>query len=207
MPFNAINLDALKQAPVKSEPYPYFLISDFVNPALMTGILTAFPEIEQGGSFPITSKTAEGDLAKLLAELESADLRQLIAKKLNIDLGERPPMITLRGYSRAKDGQIHTDSKSKLVTLLIYLNPTWEAETGRLRVLYDGAKLEPYAEEILPIFGSSMVFKVTDNCWHGYEAFTGVRRSIQLNYMASSGQAYKHQFLHKLSAWMKKLFH
>ena len=203
---NAINLEVLKQATLVQEPFPYFLMSNFVDPGLMKGILEAFPEIEQGGSFPISSAMAQGDLAKLLLDLEGSELRELIASKLGIELGDRAPMITLRGYSRAKDGKIHTDSKSKLVTLLIYLNPSWEAESGRLRFLYDGENLEPYAAEISPIFGSSAVFKVTDNCWHGYEAYTGVRRSIQLNYMASSSQAYKHQFLHKLSSFVKKLF-
>ncbi|HYF97983.1 MAG TPA: 2OG-Fe(II) oxygenase [Coxiellaceae bacterium] len=204
MNFSAINLEALNQAPLVETPFPYVLIPNLVNPHLMSGILAAFPEIEQGGSFPITSKTAQGDLATLVSELESAEFRTAISKKLGMDLGDRAPMITLRGYSRAKDGQIHTDSKSKLVTLLIYLNPDWDVKTGRLRLLYDGEHLEPYAAEIPPTFGSSVIFRVTDNCWHGYEAFTGTRRSLQLNYMASAEQARRHVLLHRLSAWVKK---
>ncbi len=200
----ALNLEALNQAPLAQQPFPYVVITNFVNPELMAGILAAFPEIEQGGSFPVSSNEAQGDLASLLAELEGPALKEAVAKKLGMELGEHPPMITFRAYSRAKDGQIHTDSKSKLVTLLIYLNPSWEASTGRLRVLYDGEKLEPYAAEISPIFGSSLLFKVTDNCWHGYEAFTGIRRSIQLNYMATAGGTRKHLFLHRLSAWVKQ---
>ncbi len=201
----ALNLKALDQAAVVEQPFPYFLIEDFINPALMDGILADFPDIEQGGSFPVTSKNTTGDLAILLEALESEELKSLIGQKLGMDLQSRSVMMTLRGYSRAKDGKIHTDSKSKLVTLLIYLNPTWEAATGRLRLLYDGENLSPYVAEISPIFGSALVFKVTDNCWHGYEAFEGERRSIQLNYMVSEGWTSRHLWRHRVSAWVKRV--
>ena len=44
-------------------------------------------------------------------------------------------MVTARGVSAARDGQIHTDSRTKLITVLIYMNNAWEAKTGRLRLL------------------------------------------------------------------------
>jgi len=198
-------MEAFNKAQSADEPFPYFLVNPFIDPAAMTEILEDFPAIEQGGSFPATSQNTQGALAELLKELESDELRESVGKKFNIDLSNRSPMMTLRGYSRAKDGEIHTDSKSKCVTFLIYLNPEWEAETGRLRLLYSGDALTPYAAEVPPTFGSTVVFKVTDNCWHGYEPFAGVRRSIQLNYMMSQAKANRYMRLHKISAWFKKL--
>ena len=56
-------------------------------------------------------------------------------KKLGVDLKGRPTMVTARGISAARDGQIHTDSRTKLMTVLIYMNNAWEAKTGRLRLL------------------------------------------------------------------------
>src|SRR5947209_15008717 len=44
----------------------------------------------------------------------------------------RPSMVTVRGRAQRKDGRIHADSKSKLITVLIYMNATWEAPGGRL---------------------------------------------------------------------------
>ena len=37
-------------------------------------------------------------------------------------------MVTARGVSAARDGQIHTDSRTKLMTVLIYMNNAWEGQ-------------------------------------------------------------------------------
>jgi len=73
--------------------------------------------------------------AGLAAELEGDELRQEIERKFAIDLAGRPTMITVRGRSDGRDGRIHTDSVTKLITVLLYMNPVWEAEGGRLRLL------------------------------------------------------------------------
>jgi Rps23 Pro-64 3,4-dihydroxylase Tpa1-like proline 4-hydroxylase len=115
-------------------------------------------------------------------------------------------MITLRGFSRKKDGRIHTDSKTKIATILIYFNESWPADTGRLRVLRGEQDMDDYVEEITPGPGSLMAFKVTDNCWHGYPSFEGKRQSIQINFLTSAAAGNKHRFFHRLSARLKSLF-
>ena len=57
-------------------------------------------------------------------------------------------MITVRGQSDGKDGRIHTDSATKLITVLLYLNPGWEAAAGRLRLLRGADDLDDYAAEV-----------------------------------------------------------
>mgnify|MGYP003327121918 CR=1 FL=1 len=59
----------------------------------------------------------------------------MLEKKFNVDLSDSEVVSTLRGYSRERDGQIHTDSKSKILTVLLYLNHEWKEETGNLRML------------------------------------------------------------------------
>ena len=60
-----------------------------------------------------------GEFARVIAELEGPDFRRCIAEKFAVDLADRPTLITVRGYSRLeRDGRIHTDSKSKLITIL-----------------------------------------------------------------------------------------
>ena len=71
-----------------------------------------------------------------------------MSEKFEIDLAERPTMVTVRGQCRLKDGQVHTDPKGKLVTVLIYLNNSWESEGGRLRLLRSNANLDDYAVEV-----------------------------------------------------------
>jgi SM-20-related protein len=114
-------------------------------------------------------------------------------------------VITLRGYSRAKDGRIHTDSKSKMATILIYFNDEWVAETGKLRILRS-EDMDDYVAEVAPNAGTMIAFKVTDNCWHGYPAFEGTRQSIQINFVEDDKAATKHGRRHGWTAKLKKLF-
>ena len=113
-------------------------------------------------------------------------------------------MITLRGVSRAKDGRIHTDSKSKIATILIYFNEPWTAASGKLRVL-GSENMDDYVTEITPDAGAMIAFKVTENCWHGYPAFEGTRQSIQINFVEDEKAANKHGRRHGWTAKLKKM--
>ena len=110
---------------------------------------------------------------------------------------------TLRGFSRLRDGQIHTDSKSKILTVLLYLNPQWDNKVGNLRLLKENSNLEDYITEISSGFGNLVAFKVTENCWHGFEPFEGRRLSIQLNYIYPESLK-SHRFRHMISSKLKK---
>ena len=114
-------------------------------------------------------------------------------------------MYSLRAYTRAKDGQIHTDSKDKIITVLLYLNENWQQTGGRLRVLNNGRDVEDFAAEVPPDNGTLLIFKRSDTSWHGHHPFDGPRRSLQMNWMTSDGSKGFHAIRHKLSAMVKKL--
>ncbi|MEG0499275.1 MAG: hypothetical protein RR522_05300, partial [Alistipes sp.] len=99
-----------------------------------------------------------------------------------------------------------SDSKSKLLTVLIYLNESWDAPNGRLRILNDDNDINNYVAEINAGPGALVAFKVTDNGWHGYIPYEGQRQSIQINFLTSEKANAKHKFFHGLSAKMKKIF-
>ena len=109
-------------------------------------------------------------------------------------------MYSLRGYTRAKDGQIHTDSKDKIITVLLYLNENWQQPGGRLRILRNGHDVDDFAAEVPPDNGTLLVFKRSDNSWHGHHPFEGPRRSLQMNWMTSEGSKGWHKVRHTLSA-------
>src|SRR5205085_10091883 len=117
----------------------------------------------------------------------------------------RHPQLNVRGMTRKRDGRIHSDTKSKFVTLLLYLNPSWQPEAGRLRILNNDHDLEDYVVEIPPTFGACLIFKVTDNCWHGHKPFHGARRVLQLNYIRDEAALQRHQLRHNLTARLKHL--
>ena len=74
--------------------------------------------------------------------MRSDEFRKAFEEKFSIDLNNRPDMITVRGRCSEKDGKIHTDSETKIITILIYMNAGWESAGGRLRLLRSGNDLE-----------------------------------------------------------------
>ena len=201
-----LDLDAIRTTEVVNIPYPYFVVENAIHSERLQQLVADFPPISRGGSFPLESLELKSSYDNLASEFAGEELRTILEDKFSIDLSDRPVLVTARGYSRAKDGRIHTDSRTKLITLLLYLNDDWQEQTGNLRILNNGNSLEDYAQEIPSRAGTLLVFKVTDNCWHGYPSFEGKRCSLQINYITSDAAASKHNHLHRLSAKMKSWF-
>jgi len=200
-----LDLKAVSDARINSDPFPFFVVENVIAPESVDSVHRAFPEISAGGSFALTEVNPGRAFNNLLEELNQPEFREIISSKLGLDLRDRPMVITLRGQSRAKDGRIHTDSKSKMATILIYFNEQWESETGRLRILRS-ENMEDFVSEVAPNVGTMIAFKVTDNCWHGYPAFEGMRQSIQINFVEDDRAANKHGKRHGWTAKLKKLF-
>jgi SM-20-related protein len=200
-----IDFYALQATPISAEPYPYLVVQDFLRKDLSGDMLQDFPKINFGGSFPLAELKFGPTFAQLIDELQSQQLRSVIEKKFSIDLEGRPILITARGRTRHKDGRIHTDTKSKLVTLLLYFNISWDVQEGRLRILRNGTDLENFAAEVPPTFGTCLIFKVTDNCWHGHKPFEGERRALQLNYLTDNAALKQHESKHKMTAKFKRI--
>jgi hypothetical protein len=139
----------------------------------------------------------------LAAELEGAEMRRAVEDKFAIDLAARPTMITLRGRSDGKDGGVHTDSATKLITVLIYMNADWHEPDGRLRLLRRRDDLTDYVAEVPPLAGTLVAFRVGARSYHGHQPHVGERRSIQLNWVTSRFVVWKEISRHRWSAWMK----
>ncbi|QNT77681.1 2OG-Fe(II) oxygenase [Entomobacter blattae] len=207
-PLITLNYQAFEEAPIATKPSPHIVVPHFLNSENLKKILPALPTISKGGSYPPGALSLSAPMKALIAEMESPKLREAISKKFSIDVANAPSMLTLRGYSREKDGQIHTDSLSKKVTILLFLNedsPKWDSHHGCLRFLNSPDNLDDYSAEIRPVNGTLVVFPNSSTSWHGYHTYVGPRFSIQLNYMHRDSKAQSELFRHKLSAFTKKI--
>lgn len=204
-PLSIIKLDALREAPLVELPFPYLIILNFLHSEYAEAVSKDFPDIKSRGSFPTTLLKSGEAFRRLVEELSSEALKAVIAEKFSLDLADRPTMITVRGKAGARDGRIHTDTKSKFLTMLLYLNPVWEAEGGWLRILRSSKDMDDYVVEIPPTFGTCLLFKVTDNCWHGHKPFEGTRKVLQLNYVRDETALNRHLLRHSMSAKLKSL--
>jgi SM-20-related protein len=200
-----LNLGKLSAAQVERSPFDYTIVPGFLGPDSVRQINATYPNIEKGGSYPIESLEGTMAIKSVIDELDTREFEQLIETKFNVELAGRPKMYSLRGYTRAKDGSIHTDSKDKIITVLLYLNENWTQPGGRLRILRDGKDVDNFAAEVPPDNGTLLVFKRSDTSWHGHHPFDGPRRSLQMNWMTSEGSKGFHAIRHKLSAAVKKL--
>jgi len=200
-----IRLDSLREAHLNQTPFPFAVISDFLNPEFANELGSDFPNITKHGSFPLSEVQYGKTFRRLTEELGSAALKSTIAAKFEVELDDRFTMITVRGIAGKRDGRIHADTKSKFLTLLLYLNQTWEHAGGRLRVLNNSQSLDDYVVEIAPVFGTCLIFRVTPNCWHGHTPFVGPRRVLQLNYIHDEAARDRHILRHKFTAKIKNL--
>ena len=197
-----IDFNKLQSAEVDNTYYPFFTLDNCLlgNPSSLA-LAEDFPDIKSGGSIPPSSINLEESIKKLISDLESEEMKAILEEKLNVDLSNSEIVTTLRGFSRKKDGKIHTDSKSKIITLLLYLNESWEYETGKLRMLKNEENLDDFIKEIPATLGSVVAFKVTENCFHGFLPFEGKRQSKQMNYVYR-----KNVKTHKLRHFLSSLF-
>lgn len=201
-----IDFEALAKAPTAREPFQYFAAGNVLSDADLAAINADFPKIDKPGIFPLTSLDYGPAFAKLIEDIRSPRLAEVIGKKYGVDLTGLPLMITVRGQARAKDGKIHTDTADKVVTCLLYLNDKWDDGGGRLRLLRGGDNLEDYLVEIPPNGGTFASFKVSDNSWHGHKPFAGQRRYVMFNWVKSDAALTRQLGRHKVSAMIKKIF-
>jgi len=200
-----IDLEAFEAAAVAIEPFAFAMVPHFVRPEAMTAINADYPLVSHPGSFPLPTLDYGPAFAGLIAALQGPQFRRAVERKLGVDLEGRPTMVTARGVSAARDGQIHTDSRTKLITVLIYMNNAWEAKTGRLRLLRGPDNLEDVIAEVPPDEGTLLIFRNEPNAWHGFHAFEGPRRVIQLNWVTDKGVVRREQLRHRVSAFFKRL--
>jgi SM-20-related protein len=200
------DLDAFAATPLVSEPFPHLIVPGFMPRAALDVVAADYPRIVKPGSFPTSELRFGAGFQAFLDELEGPALRDAFAVKFAMDLVDRPTMVTVRGRAQAKDGRIHADSKTKLITVLLYMNERWEAPGGRLRLLRSPDSLADCLAEVPPVEGTLVAFKVAPNSWHGHEPTEGERRVIQLNWVRDAEVVRHEQARHRFSAKIKRLF-
>ncbi len=205
MPALPIDLEAFEAAPVTQEPFAFAMVPHFVKQDAMDAINADYPLVTHPGSFPLPILKYGPAFAQLMAAIQGPQFARAVERKLGVSLAGRPTMVTARGVSAARDGQIHTDSRTKLITVLIYMNNAWEAKTGRLRLLRGPGNLDDVIAEVPPDEGTMLIFKNEPNAWHGFHAFEGPRRVIQLNWVTDQSVVWREQTRHKISAFFKRL--
>jgi hypothetical protein len=201
----AVDWSAIEGARPVATPFEHLLIPTALTAACAAAIPGEFPAIRQPGSFPLTDAPPGPALSAVIGDLTSDRFRAAMATAFDVQLEGRPAVVTLRGQCGPRDGRIHTDSRSKILSLLLYLNDGWSAPDGRLRLLDGSRDLAAPAVEVPPTIGTLLVFRRSDHSWHGHTPYVGQRRVLQVNYLHTARDSVTSVLRHRLSALGKRL--
>lgn len=200
------DLEAFRLTPLARDPYEHLVIPGFVKAEALEKINANYPKIDHAGSYPLESLAFGPAFQEMVDALESDQFRKAFEEKFGIDLAGRPTTITVRGRSDTRDGNIHRDSQSKIITVLLYMNPAWDNQGGRLRLLRSRDNIEDVAAEAPASGGALVAFLRSDHSWHGHLPFIGERRVIQFNWVTDSESQRFALFRHRVSASFKQIF-
>jgi len=200
-----LEYEALRRAVLNTEPFDHIIATGAIAREKVQEVGRDFPVLERPGSIPLGKLEYGPAFARLIDDLKGPELTRIVSEKFDIDLTGRPTMITVRGWCRPRDGKIHTDSRRKLITLLLYMNTGWESGGGRLRLLRSPGDIEDYGAEVPPDGETLLIFKCTPNAWHGHKSFDGKRRTIQVNWVSDEKYLRWEQRRHGISTFFKRL--
>ena len=180
------NLNTLRAARVETDPYDYLVVPSFLDAPSLEQVNRDYPAIDSAANHTLESLTYGVAFKQLMQELQSPEFAAVLGEHFDMDLVSLPTTVTVRKFCERTDGNIHTDHKSKVITVLVYFNEKWDNEAGQLRLLRSKDDIENYAAQVIPSRGNLLAFRRTDHSWHGHTQFVGERRMVQLNYLDQS---------------------
>lgn len=200
-----LNLDKFRATPLSRDPFEFLIVPGFLRQETRDALNKDYPAIAKPGSYPVSEVEPGPQFNAMIDEIQAPKFRAAIEEKFNLDLTGRPTMVTVRGRCQQKDGRIHTDTETKIITVLIYMNQGWENESGRLRLLRNADDLNDMVAEVPPEWGTLLAFRRADNSYHGHKPFVGERRVIQLNWVTETSVVEHELARHRMSARLKQL--
>jgi SM-20-related protein len=199
-----INIDALRAAQLQTDPFDYLVVPGFISADALARVNRDYPAIDTAANHALENLSYGTAFEALMEELRSPTLATVLGEKFDMELASLPTTITVRKFCERTDGNIHTDHKSKVITVLVYFNEQWEHKDGQLRLLRSKDDIENYAVEVPPLGGTLLAFRRTDHSWHGHTRFVGERRMVQVNYLDQSPLAIAAQRLSRFGTHFMK---
>ena len=181
-----INLKAVREAELHTDPFDYMVVPDFLSPDILTRVNADYPAIETAANHALENLQYGPVFENLMEELRAPAFATTLGERFDMDLASLPTTVTVRKFCERTDGNIHTDHKSKVITVLVYFNEHWDHPDGQLRMLRSKGNIEDYVAQVPPLGGTLLAFRRTGHSWHGHTRFVGERRMVQLNYLDES---------------------
>ena len=199
-----LDFEALQLAPLSRDPFTFTVVQNAIRPADAAAIRDDFPQIEDSGLLPVEATRPGPLFRRLIDELKSEETARAFSEKFGVNLVRRPQMITVRGRCAAKDGRIHTDSATKLITALIYFNDNGRRTAAGCGCCARRPISNDMIGEVPPDLGTMIAFRRSAKSFHGHEPYEGVRRYVMINWMTTDFAAKRELLRHRVSAHAKR---
>ena len=203
---DTLNVAALAAAALQTEPYTHVVVPGCIRADALAAINRDYPSLPGAGAHAIEQLQLHGAAAEFWQLLNGSEFCACIAAKFDLALDDTAIMGTMRGAAELADGAIHTDSRTKIITVLFYFNETWPHAGGRLRLLRSATDLDDYAAEVEPSGGTMLAFQRSEKSWHGHHPFAGPRRTLQMHYADAKRIAHNAEKRKSITWRLKKLF-
>ena len=191
------------------EPFPLLIAYDQLPAEAIRALKDDFPKYGSAGFFPYDTEDCGPAVRELVDAITAPAFADALGTQLGVEnLGSYPTLVTLCQSLNKRHGTIHTDSRSKVVTALVYLNEDWpDTSGGCLRFLQKIDDIDALVlPEIRPLYGTIAAFKRADNSFHGHLPYEGDRRVVQIAWLTSEEEKLRKTKRGRFSRLMKKLF-
>lgn len=191
------------------QPFPFLVARSQLPMSAAVALANDFPTYPGAGFFPYDASECGPSLVSVVESLSSPAYARELGQRLGVpDLDRYPPLVTICKSLNLRHGTIHTDSRSKVASALLYLSPDWpHGSAGCLRFLTRIDSIDDLAApEVLPMYGTLVAFKRTDNSFHGHLPFQGERRVIQVAWLTSEKERDRKTRRGIFSRLLKKVF-
>ena len=194
---------------VRLQPFAFMMAHGQLPEEAREALDRDFPRYGEAGFFPWDPADCGPSVNALIEQLTTPEVASAIGKRLGIeDLGQYPTLVTLCRHLNKRHGTIHTDSRSKVATALLYLNRQWpDTSEGCLRFLQRIDDIDAIlVPELKPLYGEFAVFRRADNSFHGHLPYEGERRVVQVAWLVSEEAKLRKTKRGRFSRAFKKLF-
>lgn len=193
---------------VQHQPFPFMVAHGQLPEDARSDLDRDFPRYASAGFFPYDPSDCGPAINTLIEDMTAPAFASAIGQRLGIDnLARYPTLVTLCRLLNKRHGTIHTDSRSKIATALIYLNTQWpDSSDGCLRFLHQIDDIDSIiTPELVPLYGEFAVFKRSENSFHGHLPYEGERRVIQVAWLTSEKEKLRKTRRGKFSRAFKNL--
>jgi hypothetical protein len=121
-----INLEAIRNAELQTDPFDFMVAPGFLSPDVLARVNADYPAIDTAANHALENLSCGPQFATLMEEMQGEAFASALGEKFDMDLASLPNTVTVRKFCERTDGNIHTDHKSKVITVLVYFNEKWE---------------------------------------------------------------------------------